>query len=176
MPRPAAYEFHADFKYAEDPTAMQVVVNGIPHDMELEFGSSNSGVYVADLSEATLDPQGVEPDCYAYFFRAKYLGSDGETEFRFPEDGSYGIGGCDYDDSESKWMDFQFDIAGEDDSSDDELLEGARPGRLLRVRGRRQPASGLPGPAGSGAPPSFLSPGERHDCASSSGRSMKDDR
>lgn len=117
------YEFWADFYYTEGPEKMQVVVNGVPHDMDLLHGEAESGIYYADLSELDLDPQGTEPDCYSYFFRATYASTD-DGEARFPEDGSWGIGGCDYDDSESKWMDFQFDIAGEDDASDDELLDG----------------------------------------------------
>ena len=95
------------------PTEYIVVVNGIPYDMDLLWGSGASGVYAATL-ELSLDR-----DCHEYFFQT----TDTIMESRFPEDGSYLVGACDSIEFPDMWLNFQSPISGRDDLSPSELAD-----------------------------------------------------
>jgi MYXO-CTERM domain-containing protein len=97
----------------DGPGEYIVVVNGMPYEMDLLWGSGASGVYAAtfELSQ--------DRDCHEYFF----LATDSAGESRFPEDGSYLVGACDALEFPDMWVDFQSPISGRDDLSPTELAD-----------------------------------------------------
>jgi MYXO-CTERM domain-containing protein len=97
----------------DGPSEYIVVVNGMPYEMDLLWGSGASGVYAAtfELSQ--------DRDCHEYFF----LATDSAGESRFPEDGSYLVGACDALEFPDMWVDFQSPISGRDDLSPTELAD-----------------------------------------------------
>lgn len=88
---------HGDGK----PDAVQAVVDGVPVDLVLTAGDAGNGFYrgATDVSGA----------CQAYWFRVDF----GGVETRFPENGSYAWGDCDFDDAEAGWLDLQTEIGEE---------------------------------------------------------------
>lgn len=78
--------FLADWYTSEAPVRFQVVVDGTAHDLTLEWGDADQGVYTAEVS-----PDPVE--CHEYYF--SWEEADGTTAV-FPEEGSYTYGeACD---------------------------------------------------------------------------------
>ena len=91
--------FFADFhNQTGRPERFEVVLNGEPHDMLLEWGTPDLGVYAADVEL-------VGDGCHAYYFRAIV---DGESHL-FPETGSYTWGDCDFEAPGEKWMPLQWE-------------------------------------------------------------------
>jgi len=97
----------------DGPSEYIVVLNGIPYEMDLLWGSAGSGVYSASIELSQ------DRDCHEYFFQA----TDSNGESRFPEDGSYLVGACDLVETPDMWIDFQSPISGRDDLSPSELAE-----------------------------------------------------
>jgi len=95
----------ADF-YAggDEPVRFEVVLDGEPHPMELIVGTASQGEYWVRLP--------TDDDCHLYYFEAEV--ASGQSA-RFPQDGSYGWGDCDFDDARAMWSDLQ--IEPEDDTT-----------------------------------------------------------
>jgi len=74
--------FLADWYASAAPARFQVVVDGTAHDLVLEWGDDDQGVYTADVS-----PEAVS--CHQYYF--SWDEADG-TSAVFPEEGSYTYG------------------------------------------------------------------------------------
>jgi hypothetical protein len=78
--------FMADWYDDEAPARFQVVVDGEPYDLALEWGVDFRGVYLADVAPPAVD-------CHEYYF--SWEDAEG-TEAVFPEEGSYTYGeACD---------------------------------------------------------------------------------
>lgn len=75
------------------PDAVYVVIDGEPSTIDLKYGVANQGVYAGDV-EFTAG------GCHIFWFEAEHSGGIA----RFPEDGAYGFGGCEYDDAEAQWI------------------------------------------------------------------------
>jgi len=93
--------FLGDFYDAEGAVPSRYVVvldEGREIDLMLDLGAPSMGVY---RGEATLSE---EEGCHTYYFKVFVEGN----ETRFPEDGSYGWGDCDFDDADSRWFDSQW--------------------------------------------------------------------
>jgi MYXO-CTERM domain-containing protein len=89
------------------PDRLQVVVDGVPTDLDLVIGDPTQGVYGVELRAGG--------GCQPYYFSAE-VGGRTET---FPEDGSYGFGSCSWDDAPARWLDAQVPLP-QDDPPDDE--------------------------------------------------------
>jgi len=103
-------QFGVDWALNEAPDDLFVVLDG--ERIELApFVGEQSG-WSAWSAEAS-----VGGGCHEYYFVGEL---DGRTE-TFPEDGSYGWGGCAFDDDDAGWLDGQlpWDEEGDDDSTDD---------------------------------------------------------
>lgn len=88
--------FRADWTDGGAPDTFEVVLDGDPRPLALEFGTASNGVYTATVA----------PDasaCHRYFFRAVRSG----VETRWPETGSYGWGACTFADPVAGWLDSQ---------------------------------------------------------------------
>ena len=96
-------ELVADF-YAggAEPTRFEAVIDGEAHGMELILGVPSQGAWWVKLP--------TDDDCHLYYFEAEVAA--GQTA-RFPTDGSYGWGDCDFDDPRAMWSDLQIE-PGED--------------------------------------------------------------
>jgi hypothetical protein len=78
--------FMADWYDDEAPARFQVVVDGEPYELALEWGVDFRGVYLADVAPPAVD-------CHQYYF--SWEDAEG-TEAVFPEEGSYTYGeACD---------------------------------------------------------------------------------
>ena len=102
-------EFSADFydPAGRAPRGMSVVVNGFDFPMSLRFGQKAQGVYSVGIQTREIgifDAISGQSPCIAYFFRATDAAGRAHT---FPEVGSYGFGGCDFDDAGAKWIESQ---------------------------------------------------------------------
>ncbi|MCX7958359.1 MAG: CAP domain-containing protein, partial [Deltaproteobacteria bacterium] len=73
-------EFRANWADSSGPSVSQVIIDGIPFDMNLERGSTANGTY---LYKANLPNS-----CHKYYFFFKTAGGTAET---FPDEGAYGI-------------------------------------------------------------------------------------
>ncbi len=118
--------FLADYQ-GPGPESFRVVINGVPHELELAWGEEEQGIWRAEL------PLPEERSCHEYFFEAV----DSERVSLFPETGSYQTGvDCSGD---NLWIERQMGITGEDDLSPDEIRD-----KLELVgcssRGQGQPA------------------------------------
>ncbi|QDZ25039.1 hypothetical protein HOP50_15g75820 [Chloropicon primus] len=92
---------------AVPPKSVSVVANGVEFPLELKYGQVHHGLYeqkVQLLSIPMMQVLSGASPCVIYHFKA--LGGGGRM-YRFPELGSYGFGGCDFDDPAAKWMGFQ---------------------------------------------------------------------
>jgi len=86
-------DFYADWHDASSPPdVFEVVMDGTSYPMTLLWGAGEDGVFHTSLS--------VPAGCHEYYFR----GVLGAAETRFPEDGSYGWGGCAFDDVGAEWF------------------------------------------------------------------------
>ncbi len=74
------------------PDKVDVVVNGDAWRMDVRWGEAGRGIYAVDVP--------VGSGCYAYHFEAQ----TGEGMERFPEEGAYGWGDCDFDDPDAGWF------------------------------------------------------------------------
>ncbi len=114
--------FYADWYDAagRPPERFEVVMNGIPHPMSLEWGEAGQGMYswAGDLPLES---------CVMYHFEADIDGAMA----RFPYDGSYGWGDCDFDDPGAQWSDGQWRTDGGGDPVDEGC--GCDAGRSPRV-------------------------------------------
>lgn len=96
--RPAAptngqAEFLVDVYADSPPSRVDVVLDGEAVPLERVLGDKAHGVYAATLG---FDGTG----CHAYWFEADVDG----TPHRFPEDGAYGFGDCEFDDAAAMWF------------------------------------------------------------------------
>ena len=100
------------YDYARSaPEAIAVVANGVEFPLGLKYGSASNGLYqqrVQLLSIPMWQVLSGSAPCIIYHFKA--LGGDGNLH-RFPELGSYGFGGCDFDDPLAKWVSFRNETA-----------------------------------------------------------------
>ena len=77
--------FFVDYQGGE-PDRIQVMVDGVPTDLDLEFGEADQGVYTATISMPVLPA--TAPNCHSYYFRWEA----GDDRGSFPEEGSYLFG------------------------------------------------------------------------------------
>eukprot|EP00216_Chloropicon_sp_CCMP2111_P006926 CAMPEP_0198234168 /NCGR_PEP_ID=MMETSP1446-20131203/249_1 /TAXON_ID=1461542 ORGANISM="Unidentified sp, Strain CCMP2111" /NCGR_SAMPLE_ID=MMETSP1446 /ASSEMBLY_ACC=CAM_ASM_001112 /LENGTH=1438 /DNA_ID=CAMNT_0043914905 /DNA_START=172 /DNA_END=4488 /DNA_ORIENTATION=+ len=101
--------FVADFHDARNqpPRQISVFANGIEFPLELKYGQTHHGIYeqtIQLLSIPMWQVLGGSSPCIAYHFRSQQ--SSGKID-RFPELGSYGFGGCNFDDDDARWMNHQ---------------------------------------------------------------------
>ena len=108
-------EFLADCYVEGGPDELIVVYDGQPFDMDLLYGEAGQGIYQVELD---IDSDG----CHQYFFQVDVAGE----YVRYPEEGSYGWGDCEWDDPDSEWLASQMGIAGRDHLTEDELRERFR--------------------------------------------------
>ena len=113
------------------PDQVQVVVDGVAHDLSLAYGVDDQGVYTTTLA----DPGA---GCHEYYARA----SIGGVWHHTPEEGSWGWGSCAFDDADAQWLDGQLPasdpsppsldvgplVAGQ---SVDLVVDGAAPGTTV---------------------------------------------
>jgi len=74
-------DFYVDY-VGPGPSSVVVMLNGVPHDMVLEYGEENQGVFATTVE--------IGEGCTEYWFQAL----DDEGESAFPQDGSYTVGDC----------------------------------------------------------------------------------
>ena len=123
--------FYADWVDDAAPARFEVIIDGQPSALELEWGAEDQGVYALTLAA---DGDG----CHEYFFQ--YDRADGSTG-AFPETGSYLYGsGCEGD---VDWKDRQMGVTGRDDADRATLLS-----RLHLVGCATSPGVAGPGAAG----------------------------
>ena len=91
-----------DYSADSAPDTVYGILNGVEHQMSLWYGSADSGVYAVDPTTGE--------SCNTYFFVA--LGAEGEVG-RFPEDGQYGWGDCNFDDNAAQWVSGQPELSWE---------------------------------------------------------------
>ena len=101
--------FTADFydPRRSPPSSVSVFANGIEFPLVLKYGESHHGIYekrIQLLSIPMWQIMASSSPCIVYHFKA--LRKDGHTS-TFPELGSYGFGGCAFDDTGAKWLNFQ---------------------------------------------------------------------
>jgi len=104
-----AASFHDEAR--APPTFISVVANGVEFPLELKYGEIHHGLYEQSVQLLSIPMWQVlsgSAPCIIYHFRA--MGKDGLVH-RFPELGSYGFGGCDFDDPLAKWVQFQNETA-----------------------------------------------------------------
>lgn len=103
--------FLVDWQDADAPATLEIILNGAPVEVELEWGTTRQGVYsgVADVSEV----QG----CSEYYVR---WATDGGRSGTFPETGSYTFGDCD----DGGWIPDQMCVLGVDCASLEEMGKG----------------------------------------------------
>lgn len=99
-------DFRGDWNGGGDPDSYVVVLDGEAHDLAREVGDGGLGIFHATV---TVEAGG----CHSYFVEA----TAGGVTTRFPEDGSYGWGDCDWDDADAKWI---ADQVGGDGPADDD--------------------------------------------------------
>jgi hypothetical protein len=89
------------------PRSISVIANGVEFPLELKYGMPHHGTYEQNIQLLSIPMwqvlSGSSP-CIIYHFRA--TSADGRV-YRFPELGSFGFGGCDFDDGLAKWVGFQ---------------------------------------------------------------------
>ena len=92
------------------PDSISVIANGVEFPLELKYGEPHNGLYEQNVQLLSIPMwqvlSGSSP-CIIYHFKATSRG----TAYRFPELGSYGFGGCDFDDVYAKWVQFQNETA-----------------------------------------------------------------
>lgn len=108
-----AVTFYADY-VGPGPERMEVILTGQPHEMSLELGTEQQGVWSVELDF----PAGIfhGDGCEQYYF----LYTDEAGEGRFPETGSYRVG-RECEDPNYGWSPWQFGVTGRDDRTPDEL-------------------------------------------------------
>lgn len=82
----------ADVDADPAPDSVEAILDGEPITMRREWGTKKRGTYGAEVD--------IDGGCHLYWFEAT---STGEV-VRFPEDGAYGFGDCDFDDAEAGWF------------------------------------------------------------------------
>lgn len=87
-----AVTFYADIGGGSAPSEVVVVLDGEARPMDLLYGEAGQGVYKADLKN--------DGTCHLYWFEATL--DSGEVA-RFPGDGAYGYGPCEFDDPVAGW-------------------------------------------------------------------------
>jgi MYXO-CTERM domain-containing protein len=78
-------EFYADWQHADAPKSFELVLDGVPVELEHKWGEEEMGIYWVEI-ELSEDDEG---DCHPYYFQA--TDSDG-NDWVFPEEGSYLFG------------------------------------------------------------------------------------
>lgn len=94
--------FYVDWSGAA-PDALYVVANGVRHDLSRVLGTDSRGVFGVTLAAGS--------GCQPYHFVGE---SGGRTE-TWPQDGSYGYGGCDWDDDGARWLADQVPLAPDEE-------------------------------------------------------------
>ena len=89
-----------------DVDAVEVVVNGEVHEMDRVAGDAELGLYEVDVA--------ADSGCHTWYVEARFGGSI----LRFPEDGSYGWGSCDWDDASAGWVNEQIEPEDVDPGTD----------------------------------------------------------
>jgi MYXO-CTERM domain-containing protein len=98
----------------DGPFNYHVVVDGLAHPMDLEWGDPARGVF-----KSVVQLTGSQ-DCHQYFF----IADDAAGEHRFPEEGSYLVGACDQQDFPDMYVDSQLPIEGREAADMGLLKEG----------------------------------------------------
>ena len=95
--------FSADYydEAGRAPDTFGVLVDGMLHPLELEYGTDTQGIWSVQLDTDS-------ETCHSYVFVAEV---DGEQQ-TFPEAGSYGYGPCEFDNATSRWLDRQEEVQG----------------------------------------------------------------
>ena len=104
--------FSADFHGASlhaPPEAVMVVVNGASFPLALVRGAPQEGSYALTIQLGSLQQEGTDSywwvsqtPCIQYHFEVLHA-AGAQPEGAFPERGSYGFGGCVWDDPVAKW-------------------------------------------------------------------------
>lgn len=84
------------------------VLDGVEHPMTLRAGVDGRGVYAATIA--------TDGACHTWFAEVT---AQGGAAVRYPEDGSYGWGPCDWDDPDARWVDWQGEPTDTDDPGDE---------------------------------------------------------
>jgi len=82
---------------AGEPDSAVMVINGEPIDLFMAGGEPDFGTYFGDIR---VDEFEDEAGCVAYYFEASW----GSDTYRFPEAGEYGIGDCEWTDSDAEYI------------------------------------------------------------------------
>ena len=116
----------------EAPDALTVVLAGEHFDLAKEYGSKQMGTWTVslELNDPTV--------CHEYYFQGVL--SNGEI-VRFPEEGSYGFGGCAFDDPEAEWLEGQLDFSGGGDVDETNNGMGGTGTGAWGLDGERLPAA-----------------------------------
>lgn len=96
---------------AQQPDDVVAVVGGVATEMGLRAGEGWRGHYEAVVASG-------DGECRPYYVEASFNGAIK----RFPEQGSYGWGDCDWDDVDAEWLDEQAEWDLDDGPSAAELL------------------------------------------------------
>lgn len=90
------------------PARVEVVINGVPATMNVEYGDPDRGIYKTTRNAAQVVDTEM-PGCTEYWFQATWGDPESETARveRFPETGSYAFGECTYTDADAQWINRQ---------------------------------------------------------------------
>lgn len=90
------------------PTVVEVVINGMPAAMSVEYGDPDRGIYKTTRNVEQV-PVTEMVGCTEYYFQATW--GEGETARveRFPETGSYGFGSCTFMDADALFLNRQLE-------------------------------------------------------------------
>ncbi|MDP6931792.1 MAG: CAP domain-containing protein [Myxococcota bacterium] len=106
--------FYADYYHdgGKAPDLMLVVLDEEELEMELEYGTEDMGIYKVRTDAGT--------GCRLYHVETTV----GNNSTRFPAEGRYGWGECDFDDEDANWMSADEDAEPEDSGDDTEANSG----------------------------------------------------
>lgn len=97
------------------PDRYEVVVDGVSYRLGRRWGEAGQGIYGVHLW--------LDEGCHRYHFEAE---RDGVVT-RFPEDGAYGWGACDWDDPDAEWSATRLDATSAGESENDAPIDPSTP-------------------------------------------------
>jgi hypothetical protein len=84
--------FHVDVTDTLSASTVLLMLDGLPYEMTLSWGTDRMGVWSRRVQ--------FEEGCHIYWFQSQ----TGNGTYRFPEDGAYGFGDCEFDDAGAQWV------------------------------------------------------------------------
>ena len=157
--------FTADFHSTSGapPEAVVVVLNGASFPLNLVRGEPHEGSYAVTIQLGSLQQEGTGPNwwvaqtpCMQYHFEV-LPAAGAAPEGAFPERGSYGFGGCVWDDPVAKWASQRAasaPIQGLQGQAPPRERENRRPVTAASARTRRSRLA--PGPPRTVCPPDVI--------------------